>query len=131
MPLQSGGRRWRQGRFSLSLRLSLLLLLAALIPLVITVTSDDLLARSRLIDQGTQALQTDVQNKADLVNTYVHERRLDAEKLANIETTTIFFQDVATGEVNPTDTQRAAIALGAGQFRDKNYSSWSYVDTQG
>ncbi len=129
--VQSGRGRWRQRRFSLSLRLSLLLLLAALVPLVITVTSDDLLARSRLIDQGTQALQTDVQNKADLVNTYLHERRLDAETLANIETTTIFFEDVATGEMNAVDTQRAAIALGAGQFRDKNYASWSYVDTQG
>lgn len=131
MTAQSGKRRRRPKRFSLSLRLSLLLLLAAVLPLVIVVTSDDLLARSRLIDQGTQALQTDVHDKADLVNTYIHERRLDAETLANIETTQVFFHDVATNQMNPIDTQRAGIALGAGQFRDKNYATWSYVDTQG
>jgi hypothetical protein len=131
MATQSRRRHWRSRRFPLSLRLSLLLLLAALLPLVITVTSDDLLARSRLIDQGTQALQTDVHNKADLVNTYLHERRLDAETLANIETTQIFFHDIATNKMNPTDTGRAAIALGAGQYRDKNYASWEYVDSQG
>ncbi len=131
MMLPSSGRRWRSRRFSLSLRLSLLLFMAAVLPLIIVVTSDDLLARSRLIDQGTKALQTDVQSKADLVNTYIHERRLDAETLANIETTMIFFQDIATNHVNPTDTGRAAIALGAGQYRDQNYSFWSYVDLQG
>lgn len=130
MMLQSDRRRRRPRRFSLSLRLSLLLLLAAALPLVITVTSDDLLARSRLIDQGTQALQTDVQNKADLVNTYMHERLLDAETLANIETTQTFFTDIAAGRA-PTDLLHAEIALGAGQFRDKNYASWSYVDSQG
>ncbi len=129
--MQSGKRRSRARRLSLSLRLSLLLLLAAVLPLVITVTSDDLLARARLIDQGTKAVQTDVHNKADLVNTYIHERRLDAETLANIETTQIFFHDVAANQMNAIDTGRAAIALGAGQFRDKNYASWSYVDTKG
>lgn len=128
MIMQSSKQRRR--RFSLSLRLSLLLLLAAVLPLVITVTSDDFLARSRLIDQGTQALQTDVQNKADLVNTYIRERRLDAETLANIETTRTFFNDIAAGR-KPTDLLHAEIALGAGQFRDKNYSSWSYVDRKG
>jgi hypothetical protein len=128
---QSSRRLWPPLRFSLSLRLSLLLLLAAVLPLVIVVTSDDFLARSRLIDQGTQALQTDVRNKADLVNTYIHERRLDVETLANIETTQLFFHDVVTNQMNATDTSRAAIALGAGQFRDKNYASWSYVDSQG
>ncbi len=129
--MMQSGRRGRSRRLSLSLRLSLLLLLAAVLPLVITVTSDDLLARSHLIEQGTTALQTDVHNKADLVNTYIHERRLDVETLANIETTQIFLRDVAANQMNATNTQRAAIALGAGQFRDKNYASWAYVDTQG
>lgn len=130
MLMQPSGRRWRSGRFSLSFRLSLLLLLAAIIPLIITVTSDDLLARSRLIDQGTKALQTDAHNKADLINTYIHERKLDALTLANIDTTKQFFADVDAG-LPPHDLFHSYIALGAGAFRDNRYVAWSYVDLKG
>ncbi len=132
MMVQSGGRRWRPRRLSLSFRLSLLLLLAAILPLVITVTSDDLLARSRLLDQGTKALQTDVHNKVDLINTYIHERRLDVLTLANIETTKIFFNTINAGQtLSAVDLLHAQISLGAGQFRDNRYVAWSYVDLQG
>ncbi len=130
MMLQSSERRWRARRFSLSFRLSLLLLIAAIIPLVITVTSGNLLARSQLIEQGKKALQTDGQNKADLINTYLHERRLDALTLANIETTQTFFNDINSGR-KPSDLLHAEIALGAGEFRDVHYASWSYVDLLG
>lgn len=130
MFMQSSKRRWRSGRLSLSFRLSLLLLLAAIVPLIITVTSGDLLARARLIDQGTKALQTDANNKADLINTYIHERSLDALTLANIDTTKEFFADVDAG-LPPHDLFHASIALGAGAFRDNRYVAWSYVDLKG
>ena len=130
MNIQSSRHRWLSRRLSLSFRLSVLLLLAAVVPLVITVTSGDLLARSRLIDQGTKALQTDAQNKADLINTYIHERTLDALTLANIDTTKQFFADVDAG-LPPHDLEHSYIALGAGAFRDNRYGAWSYVDLKG
>jgi hypothetical protein len=132
MAQHSSTRSGRSRRFTLSLRLSLLLLLAAVLPLVITVTSDDLLARSRLIDQGTKALQTDAQNKVDLINAYLSERLFDAETLANIETTQVFFADIVAGRRSTADELvHAGVALGAGEFRDKDYSNWSYVDMRG
>lgn len=130
MNMQSSRHRWSSRRLSLSFRLSVLLLLAAIIPLIITVTSGDLLARARLIDQGTKALQTDAQNKADLINTYIHERTLDALTLANIDTTKQFFADVNAG-LPPHDLAHSYVALGAGAFRDNRYGAWSYVDLKG
>jgi len=54
--------RYRRG-LSLSLRVSLLLMLAAILPLLITVASSELLARPALVTQANTAMESDVHSR--------------------------------------------------------------------
>src|SRR5579859_2533349 len=82
---RSQGRAPRR-RLSLSLRLSLLLLSAALLPLVAVVGVTNYLARGSLVDQGRTTLSTYASARVDLLDSYLRERVLDGGALASLET---------------------------------------------
>ena len=69
---------------SLSLRVSLLLMLAAIVPLLITVTSIELLSRPALVAQANIAMESDVHSRVQLIDTYLNERLLDVETLTQV-----------------------------------------------
>jgi DNA-binding transcriptional regulator YbjK len=118
-------------RYPLSVRVSLWMVSAAIIPLIITVIVSELLARPALVSQANAAMQSDAKTRVQLIDTYFNERMLDAETLAQVPSVQTFlaaqpgtpgYQDLAT---------HAAYSLLAGNFRDKNYTNWSLFDPQG
>ena len=75
--------RYRRG-LSLSLRVSVLLMIAAILPLLITVASSELLSRPALVTQANIAMESDAQSRVQLIDTYLSERLLDVETLTQV-----------------------------------------------
>ncbi len=147
-------QRTRRGRsrrrLSLSVRLSLLALFAALVPLAVVVGINDYFARGTLLQQGDAALKTDANAKVTLIETYMGERLADGSTLAQVPTSPYF---VACNSIKPAplalqcDVQNdfykgsVARALQAGidrgydpVTRDKNvdyYTEWDVFDARG
>src|SRR6266699_3392405 len=94
----------RRRRLSLSFRISVWLMFAALFPLIITVASSELQSRPSLINQANIAMESDVSTRVQLIDTYFTERLLDTATLTQVPTVQA--------------------------FRDKNYGNWSLFDTQ-
>jgi Cache domain len=115
---------------SLSLRLSLLLMAVAIIPLLITLAISELLARPALIAQVNKAMQTDAQSRVQLIDTYLSERMLDAETLTQVPAVQQFLE--FTPQFTYSDlTIRAGYALAAGLIRDRHYTVWTLFDKNG
>ncbi len=118
----------RRRRLSLSVRVSLLLMLAALLPLLIVVASSELLARPALVSQANTAMESDARSRTQLIDTYFTERMLDVAVLTQVPSLQAFMaappgnQDLAT---------HAIYALVAGTYRDHRYTTWDLFDTQG
>ena len=147
------GARQRR-RLSLSIRLSLLALCAAVLPLAAVVGFTNYLARNTLIQQGRASLSTDATAKTAQVDAYLGERSLDGAALASLPTAQLYlackqepailkqlpaslapFAPVLTG-ILQCDTQGQSYedsvkrALNVGIVRDSNYAVWSVVDAQ-
>jgi hypothetical protein len=125
------GRKRRQ--LSLAIRVSLGLVLAAILPLLIMVGFSEYQSRPALINQANTAMESDAKTRVQLIDTYFNERKLDTETLAQITSVqqflaappapaSAFYQDLAL---------HASYALVAGIFRDKNYASWQLFDPKG
>ena len=115
---------------SLSLRVSLLLMFAAIVPLLITVTSIELLSRPALVTQANIAMESDVHSRVQLIDTYLNERLLDVGTLTQVPSLVAFMAtppQLATRDL----TVHAGYALVAGMYRDKHYTTWALFDPQG
>ncbi len=60
----------RRRRLKLSLRISALLMFAALFPLIITVASSELQSRPTLISQANIAMESDAKTRVQLIDAY-------------------------------------------------------------
>jgi hypothetical protein len=146
------GKRARTRRLPLSARLSILVLLAAILPLAAVVGINDLLARKTLEQQGRAALTTDAQSKASLVELYLHERVLDGQALATLPTAPAFLicaelphlpasqqaQFTPLAATLGCQTQETTLytpsncrGLKVGVNRDPNYVVWTLYDARG
>ncbi|GEM_PF-487936 len=134
---QRGARR----RLTLSLRLSLLAVLVALVPLAAVVGVNDYFARGTLIQQGQDALASAANASAQRIDDYLTERLLDGEALASL-TTASEFLECATAPTQYPQLQCAtqgvsnygasvARALIVGIRRDKDYSQWNIYAANG
>ncbi len=123
----------RRRRFSLSVRVSIGLVLAAILPLGITLLFNQMQTLPALTDQANTAMESDAKTRVQLIDAYIRERTLDALTLSQVPTVATFlaapvepkspvYQDLAT---------HALYALGAGTIRDKNYTSWDLFNPQG
>jgi methyl-accepting chemotaxis protein len=119
-------------RLPLAFRLSFILMLAALLPLLITVGISEYYARPALIDQANKAMATDALTRMQLINTYFTERLLDAATLSQVPTVQAFLQDKTPAQdpspaavaTYKADLPHAGYALAAGKIRDSRYLSW-------
>src|SRR5262245_49127546 len=136
-------RRRSRSRMSLPVRLSLLALFAALLPVAAVVGINTYLARGALIDQGRQALSTDANAKTALIDAYLRERLADGFTLAQVPTVAPYIvcstaadqAPAALGCEKPSQLalykDSMARTVGAGPVRDKNYGAWTLFDARG
>lgn len=117
----------RRRRLPLAVRISLILMLAAVLPLLITVIFSEMYARPALISQANNAMQTDAMTRIQSINAYLTERMADAATLSQIPAVQTFLADTPnpTSPVYLNDAKHATYALLAGQIRDKHYLVWS------
>ncbi len=118
-------------RFSLSVRFSVLLVIAAIVPLLITLVISELQARPALIAQANTAMASDVKTRVQLIDTYFNERMLDAQTLGQVPSVQTFLAAQPGSIGYQSLAIHATYALGAGAFRDKHYTTWSMFDPQG
>ncbi|MGZ3581832.1 MAG: hypothetical protein ACXWQ5_01115 [Ktedonobacterales bacterium] len=143
-------RKQERRRLPLTARLSLLVLLAALLPLGAVVAINDYSARATLVENGRSALTTDARAKVDLINTYLRERAADGVALATLPTTPALLGCVAMPGFPPSVATQLNIALKCdeptqvdfykgsncravrvGIARDPNYTVWGLYDARG
>ncbi len=119
-------------RVPLSVRISLWLVVATLVPLLVTLGISEWQARPALLAQASLSMQSDAKTRVQLIDAYFSERLLDAQTLAQVPTVQLFLSTppTASPEYQALAT-RATYALIAGNIRDKHYTIWSLFDPQG
>jgi C4-dicarboxylate-specific signal transduction histidine kinase len=115
-------------RFSLPLsaRVSLLLVLATLLPLLITITSGELLSRPRLIAQANAAMETDAQTHIQTIESFFSQPIIDVRSLSQDPALASYLSSGGTA-----GAAQASNVLARGYERNTNYLSWSLIDLQG
>lgn len=115
-------RRWA---LSLSVRVSLLLVLAALLPLIITITSSELLSRPQLVAKANASMETDAQTHIQAIENYFSQPIIDVRSLSQSASLAAYLNG------NTDAAAEAANVLSTGYQHNTNYTSWSLIDAQG
>lgn len=117
---------------STSIVITLAFILAIIIPFVAILSFTYVYSRPALINDSEQRLQNDALTRVQLIDTYINERVLDIKTLAQVPSVQSFMIETP----QPTaayknDATHADYSLIAGVFRDKNYRTWTLLDTKG
>jgi methyl-accepting chemotaxis protein len=121
----------KRRRPSLSLLVTLGLVLAAIIPLAITVAFSVLQTIPALTDQAKQHLQNDAQTRMQLIDRYLQERQLDTQTITQVPSVLQFLAAPPENTPQYQDlTTHAMYSLAAGIYRDKRYVTWALFDAQ-
>lgn len=123
----------RKGR-SLSFLISLGLFLATIIPLLIILAYIWLQTRPLLINQAKNVMTSDAQTRVQIIDTYFHERLLDAKTLTQVTVVQQFLAHPLSASDTPdyqVDQVHALYALQAGLNRNPDYTNWALFDAQG
>ena len=112
-------------QLSLSIQLSLLLVLVAIIPLVITIISSEMQTRPALISQVSAMMEADAQTQVHLMDVYLVERLQDVQAVSQLNSVQKFL--AGDGTFAPEVISQLIV----NQHRDTNYKSWSLLDRQG
>lgn len=110
---------------SLSMYISLLLALTAIVPLFATVGSIEIFLRPALISQASAAMESDAQRQMQLIDAYLSARFNDVQVLSESVPVKNFLEGV------PNTTTAASDALYAAQRGEPNYLNWSIFNLQG
>ena len=118
---------------SLSVRVSLWLVFAALIPLLISLIFSEWYNRPMLTNQANAAMESDTRAHLQLIDTYFQERLLDIQTLSQVPSVQTFLDTPPAPEspIYKDMAVHASYSLAAGMFRDKRYSNWSIFDKNG
>ena len=116
---------------SLSVKVSIALVLAAIVPLIFTLGFSEFQTRPQLITQANNAMAGDAKTRVQLIDTYFHERLLDTQTITQVPSVQQFVAAPPTTPGYQTLALHATYGLGAGIFRDKNYKTWSLFDPKG
>jgi len=118
-----------RGRLSLSVRISLWLIFAAILPLLIAIAVSEWYARPTLTDQSRRAMETDAQTRTQLINNYFKDRILDVQSLAQVPLAQDFFLDPIKNSGNvPLIIQNGKVV---GSYLDPHYKLWTLFDLRG
>jgi hypothetical protein len=134
-------RRAHPRRLSLSVRLSLLVLFAALAPLAIVVAINTYTASGKLVSQARTALSTDGTSKVAQLDLYMRERTLDGFALTTLPTAQAYVactglpQPPATVPCDDVDVAlykaSSLRGLAVGSLRDVHYVVLSLFSARG
>jgi len=118
-------------RLSLSVKVSIALVVAAIVTLLITLGFSEWQMRPQLIAKANNVMQSDAKARVQLIDTYLHERLLDTLTITQVPSV----QEFLAAPTDATDYAALAIhaqyGLSAGTFRDKNYTTWALFDPKG
>lgn len=133
----------RRRRWPLAFRLSVILMLTAVLPLAVTVFFSETQSRPALITLANNSMQTDALTRMESINTYMHERLLDAYTLSQVNAVQKFLTDaqpvpnpttlaeVQAAETYQADLPHAVEGLAAGTIRDTRYVTWQLYYANG
>jgi signal transduction histidine kinase len=110
---------------SLTILVSVLITLVAIIPLLITIVMSQMLSRPQLISQSADAMAQDAHVRVQLIDAYLHARLHDVQTISSLYA----IQQYAQG--NNTFKAQALKALSVGEQNDVNYDTWTMLDLQG
>ena len=119
------GTQQYQQHFSLAARVSCMLVLAAILPLVITVVIIEFSSRPTLINQASIEMETDARTRTQLIDSYFAERMLDSEATSRLTSIQKFLAGDASFKADARDS------LAAGHVRGSQYQDWSLFDLHG
>ncbi len=118
-----------KGQLSFSIRVSLWLIAAAILPLIITLAISEWYSRPTLTNQARTAMETDALTRSQLINNYFRDRILDVQSLAQVPLAQDFFLDPAANSGNiPLIVQNGKVV---GSYLDPHYTLWALFDIQG
>ncbi len=112
-------------RFSLTMRVQFLLVLAVVLPLFITAIGSELILRPTLLSQAESAMASDAQQ---------HTQAIDSLLVARLEDLGLLGQFLAIREFlsgNEAYRKQAVNELAAGYHLDPNYNTWTLFDAKG
>ena len=112
-------------RLSLTARFSALLVLAVVLPLLITVVGSELILRPTLLSQAATEMGNDAQTHAQSIDALFIARLQDLGYLRQF----FAIQKYLSGD--ETFRQQAQNELALGFRLDANYSTWTLLDTKG
>ncbi|WP_376794785.1 cache domain-containing protein [Thermogemmatispora sp.] len=121
----------RRRGLSLTARVSLLLVLVAIVPLLITIVVSQFVSRPALTAQARTSLDTDSSERVQLISNYLNERLLDAETLVQVPSVIQFLLAPPAERQDPNFSVHSLYALQAGINRDNRYTLWCLFDAQG
>ena len=112
-------------RLSLTARISIVLVLAVVLPLLITVIGSELILRPTLLSQASTEMGNDAQS---------HSQAIDALLIAHLQDLQFLGKYLATQNFlsgDPIFKQQALNELTLGSRLDPNYSMWTLFNTKG
>ena len=112
-------------RVSLTIRVSIILILAVVIPLLVTVIGSELILRPTLLSQAANEMQNDAQSHSQAVDSLLIARVQNVVSVGHF----LAIQKFLSGD--EMFRQQALNELALGNRLDPNYSNWSLFDTQG
>jgi hypothetical protein len=128
---QTAKRHW----FSLSMRISLGLVGAAVIPLFVMLIFTNMQTRPALVDQANKAMTSDAQTRVQLIDNYFRERLADTltiSRVPGIMDNLQLLKYPGTNQIAQYSAQKTAdFTLQAGMARNKDYKNWTFFDTDG
>lgn len=114
-----------RGRISLTMRVSLLLVLAAVLPLLITVLGSELILRPTLLSQASTQMESNAQAHAQTIDAYMVARLQELEFLGQF----FAIQKFLGGDQAFASQAQSELALG--YHLDPDYTTWTLFDMQG
>jgi methyl-accepting chemotaxis protein len=117
-------------RKPLWLRISVILILAAVFPLLITISISEASSLPILINQADQTMETDADTRVQLIDLYLQRRFQDLMTVGTVPSL-VQFVDTPFAPNKADLALHAQYALAAGITFDKNYTNWALFDTKG
>ena len=121
--LNSAPTRLSRRGFSLTIRISVLLIAAVILPLLITIISSEVVLRPTLTGQAITEMRNDAQSHEQAIDSLFIAREEDQEALAHFYAIQQFLAGV------PGYAGQATKELQLGYNLDSNYNNWALFDT--